>query len=147
MTRRQSNNQWSCGIAPHPTQKIPSAKIRWKSSRLDFWADHDSILLIDCLPKGQSMNAEHYSSLLVQLNDILKEKRLGKVIKGVLFLHDNFSAHRALDTQNKLTYLAFQCHDYPPYSPDLAPSEYHLFPGLKKTIERLPFFFRRGVHC
>jgi len=37
--------------------------------------------------------------------------------------------------------------DRPLYSPDLAPSDYHLFPGLKKTIERSPFFFRRGGHC
>jgi len=36
MTRRQSSNQWSGGIAAHPARKIPSAKIRWKSSRLDF---------------------------------------------------------------------------------------------------------------
>ena len=32
---------------------------------------------------------EYYSSLLVQLNGILKEKSRGKFIKGVLFLHDN----------------------------------------------------------
>ena len=39
MTRRQSNNQWSGGTAayPAPPQKILSAKIRWKSSRLDFF--------------------------------------------------------------------------------------------------------------
>ena len=36
MTRRQSNNQWSDGIAAHPAQKFQSAKIRWKSSRFDF---------------------------------------------------------------------------------------------------------------
>jgi len=35
-TRRQSNNQWSDNIAAHPPQKIPSAKIHWKISRLDF---------------------------------------------------------------------------------------------------------------
>ena len=28
-----------------------------------------------------------------------------------------------------------------------APSDYHLFPGLKNTIERSPFFVRRGGHC
>jgi len=78
------------------------------------------------------MNAEYYSSLLVQLKDILKEKRRGKVTKGVLFLHDNTPAHRALATQKKLAYLGFQCLDHPPYSPDLASSEYHVFPGLKK---------------
>ena len=36
MTRRQSNNQRSGGIETHPTPKIPSAKILWKSSRFDF---------------------------------------------------------------------------------------------------------------
>jgi hypothetical protein len=35
-----------------------------------------------------------------------------------------------------MAYLGFQCLDHPPYSSDLAPSDYHLFPGLKKTIER-----------
>jgi len=69
----------------------------------------DSILLIDYLPKGQTINAEFYSSLLVQLKDILKEKRRGKVTKGVLFLHDNAPAHRALVTKKKLAYLGFQC--------------------------------------
>jgi histone-lysine N-methyltransferase SETMAR len=43
--------------------------------------------------------------------------------------------HRALATQKKLTYLGFQCSDNPPYSPDLAPSDYHLFPGLKKQLK------------
>jgi histone-lysine N-methyltransferase SETMAR len=51
-------------------------------------------------------------------------------------LHDNAPAHRALATQKKLACLGFQCLDHPPYSPDLAPSDYHLFPGLKKTIGR-----------
>jgi len=98
-----------------------------------FW-DQDGILLIDYLPKGQTINAEYYSSLLVQLKDILKEKHRGKVTKVVLFFH-NAPAHQALATQKKLAYLGFQCLDHPPFSPDLAPSDYHLFPGLKKQLK------------
>jgi transposase len=30
---------------------------------------------------------------------------------------------------------------HPPYSPDLAPSDYYLFSKLKKALERTPFFF------
>jgi hypothetical protein len=45
-------------------------------------------------------------------------------------------AHGALATQTKLPYLGFQCLDHPPYSPDLAPSDCHMFLGLKKAIER-----------
>jgi histone-lysine N-methyltransferase SETMAR len=64
---------------------------------------------------------------MVQLKDILKAKRREKDAKGVLFLHDNAAAHRTLATQKKLAYLGFQCLDHTPYSPDLAPSDYHLF--------------------
>jgi len=71
----------------------------------------------------------------VQLKDILKEKRRGKVSKWVLFLHDNAPAQRAFATQKKMAYFGFQYHDYPPYSPDLAPWDYHLFPGLKKQLK------------
>jgi len=40
-----------------------------------------------------------------------------------------------LKIQKKLAYLDFQCLDHPPYSPDLAPSDYHLFPVLKKQLK------------
>jgi len=99
-----------------------------------FW-DQDSILIIDYFPKGQTINAEYYSSLLVQLKDILKEKCCRKVTKGVLFLHDNAPSHQALATQKKLAYLAFQCLDHPPSSPDLALSDYHLFLRQKKQLK------------
>jgi hypothetical protein len=63
-----------------------------------------------------------------------------KVTKGVLFLHDNAPARRALATQKKVAYLGFQCLDHPPYSLDLAP-------WTEKTIESSPFFVQRGGHC
>jgi len=119
MTLRQSDNQWSGDIAAHPTpKKFRVQKSSGKVLGSIFW-DQDGILLTDYLPTGQTINAEYYSSLLVQLKDILKEKRLGKITKGVLFLHDNAPAQRILATQNKLVYLGFQCLDHPPYSPDL----------------------------
>jgi len=69
------------------------------------------------------------------MKDILKEKRRGKVSKGVLILHDNGPAHRALAAQKKLAYLGCQCLGYPPYSPELAPSDYHLSLELKKKLK------------
>ena len=99
-----------------------------------FW-DQDGILLIDYLPKGQTINAEYFLPLLVQLKESLKEKCRWKVTKGVLFLHDNVPAHPALATQKKLAYLGFQCLDHPPCSSDLAPLDYRLFHGLKKQFK------------
>jgi histone-lysine N-methyltransferase SETMAR len=65
----------------------------------------------------------------------LKEKCREKITKGVMFLDDNAPAHRALATPKKLAYLCFHCLDHPPYFPDLALSDYHLFPGLKKQMK------------
>jgi len=123
MTRRESNNQWSGGIAAYPTpEKFRVQKSAGKFLASNIW-DQDRILPIDYLLKGQTINAEYYSSLLVQLKDVLKEKSCGKFTKGVLFLHNKAPAHRALATQKKLAYLGFQFLDHPPYSADLAPSD------------------------
>jgi len=142
--KKQQSKEWRHSSSPRP-QKFWVQKSAGKVLASIFW-DQDGILFVDYFPKGQTINAEYYSSLLVQLKDILKEKRRRKVTKGVLFLHDNVPAHRALAPQKKLAYLSFQCLDHPPYSPGLAPSDYHLFPGLKKTIARSPFFIRHGGH-
>jgi len=139
-TKQQSMEWRYCG-SPRP-KKFRVQKSAGKVLASIFW-DQYRILLIDYLPNGQTINAEYYSSLQVQLKDILKGKRRGKVTKGVLFLHDNAPAHRALATQKKLAYLSFQCLDHPPYSPVGLPS----VTCTEKTIERSPFFVRRGGHC
>ena len=112
---------WRHSRSPGPAPK----KFRVQKSAGKVFAsvfcDQDGILLINYLPKGQSINAEYYSSLLVQFKVILKEKRRRKVTKGVLFLHDNAPAHRTLATQKKLPYLGFQRLDHPPYSQDQSP--------------------------
>jgi hypothetical protein len=104
---KQQSMEWRHSGPTRP-KKFQVQKSAGKVLALIFW-DQDSILLIDYLPKGQTINAEYYSSMLVQLKDILKEKRPWKVTKEVLFLHNNAPAHRALATQKKLAYLGFQC--------------------------------------
>jgi len=81
----------------------------------------------------------------VQLKDTLKEKRRGKFTKGFLFLHDNAPALRAFAIQKKLAYLGFQFLNHPPYSPDLTPSDYHLFRGLNKQLKIRHFSFDAKV--
>jgi len=93
---KQQSMEWQHSGSPCP-KKFQVQKSAGKVLASIFW-DQDSILLIDYLPKGQTINAEYYSSLLVQLKDILKEKCHGKFTKGVLFLHYNAPAHWALAT-------------------------------------------------
>ena len=66
--------------------------------------------------------------------DNLKEI-LAVISRGFLFLHDNAPAHWTLATQKRVAYLGFKYLDDPPYSPNHTPSDYHLFPGVKKLKE------------
>jgi len=132
---KQQSMEWRHSGSPRP-KTFRVQKSAGKVLASNFW-DQDGIRLIDHLPKGQTINAEHCSSLLVQLKDILKEKRRGKVTKVVLFLHDNASSHRELATQKKLFL------DHPPYSAVGVPC----VPWTERTIARSPFFVRRGGHC
>jgi len=86
---KQQSMKWRHSGLPRPKNSERKNPLEKFSPR--FFGGQDGFL-IDYLPKGQTINAEYYSSLLVQLKDIVKEKRRGKV----LFLHDNAPAHRAL---------------------------------------------------
>ena len=121
---KQQSVEWRQSGSPRP-KKFRAQKSDGKVLASIFW-DQDGILLIDYLPKGQTINAQYYSSLLVQMKGILKEIRRGKVTKVVLFLHDNAPAYWALTTPKKLPYLFFPFVDYPPYSPDLGQSDYQM---------------------
>jgi len=81
MTRRQSNNQWSVGIAAQPAPKIPSAKIRWRRSRLYFVGSkrHPPHWLSS---KGPTIKAEYNSSLLVQMKDFWRKNAEGRSSRG-----------------------------------------------------------------
>jgi hypothetical protein len=65
--------EWQYSGSPHP-KKIQVQKSAGKVFPSIF-LDQYGILLSDYLPKGQTINAEYYSSHLAQLKDILKEKR------------------------------------------------------------------------
>jgi len=47
--------------------------------------------------------------------------------KGVVLLHDNVRPHTAPHTNALIKLFNSEIFDHPPYSPDLAPSDYHLF--------------------
>jgi hypothetical protein len=104
---------------------------------LTFWGQN-SILLIDYFQKPNYQRVV----LLISAGAVernVERNRCGNITNVVMILHEYAPAHRALSTQKKLSYLGLQCIDHPPYSPDLAPSDNHLFPGLKKHLKCLHF--------
>jgi len=54
--------------------------------------------------------------------------------RGVCLFHDNARPHSAHVTTALLEKFNWDILDHPPYSPDLAPSDFHLFLHLKKHL-------------
>ena len=129
--------EWRHSGSPRP-KNFRVQKCAGKVLASNF-SDQDDTLPIDYLTKGQTANAEQYSSLLLQSKDILKSKSRRQFTKWVLSSHYNAPAHRPLATHKKLAYLGSQCLDHPPPSPDLAPIDRHLFPGLKNHLNGCHF--------
>ena len=125
--------EWRHSGSPHP-KKFRVQKSAGKVLSSTFW-DQDGILLIDYLPKGRTTNAEYYLSLLVQLKDILKEKHRGaRLPRGPSFCPTLPRLTGQLQPRRNWPTWASSL-DHSPYSPDLAPSDYHLFPGLTKQLK------------
>lgn len=73
-----------------------------------------------------------YKEILKRLEASVAERRPGKLERGVLLLQDNAPCHRVSD--KTLPELGMRALAHPPYSPDLAPSDFYLFPVLKNFL-------------
>ena len=68
-----------------------------------------------------------------ELKPAIRSKRRGKLSKEILLLQDNARPHTAAHTSETLKQLKWEAMEHPPYSPDLAPSDFHLFGRLEET--------------
>ncbi|UYV84765.1 hypothetical protein LAZ67_X003375 [Cordylochernes scorpioides] len=99
-----------------------------------FW-DCKGVLLADYLPPNTTVNAARYCEVLTKLRAAIKRKRPGLLSQKVLLVHDNACPHAARTTQTLLENFKWEIFTHPPYSPELAPSDFHLFPALKLHLE------------
>ena len=64
----------------------------------------------------------------------LRRKHPLLVLDDVILHHDNAPAHRAQSTELEISLLGFSLLPHPPYSPDLAPMDFRLFPDMKREL-------------
>ena len=107
---------------------------------LSVWWDWKGVVMFELLPRNQTINSGVYCRQLNKLNATVKEKRSELVNrKGVIFYHDNVTPHASLGTRQKLLRLYWEVILHPPYSPDLAPSDYYLFRSLQNSLNSKTF--------
>ena len=98
-----------------------------------FW-DVNYVLLVDFLPPGETIHAVRYCKTLDRLREAVRRKRPGRLTKGVILQHDNATPHTTNLTKDWLRKYDWHVLTYPLHSPDLAPSDYHLFEPLKSHL-------------
>ena len=81
------------------------------------------------LPQGQTINQQVYKEILQLLLRSVREKS-GELRqdKSWLLHHDSAPAHNALSIRQFLAKKNIAVLEQPPYSPDLAPCDFFLFP-------------------
>ncbi|KAG6798339.1 Ammar1 transposase [Apis mellifera caucasica] len=118
-----------------PAQTTSKAGIHQKKGLLSVWWDYKGIVYFELLPPNRTINSVVYIEQLTKLNNAVEEKRLELTNrKGVVFHHDNARPHISLVTRQKLLELGWDVLPHPPYSPDLAPSDYFLFRSLQNSL-------------
>ena len=96
-----------------------------------FW-DANGIFILGFLPKRNTITGVYYANLLDQLRTAIRDERWDKLSKGVLLQQDNGRVHTckvAMDAVERNGYELIHV-PHPAYSPDLAPSDFFLFPNL-----------------
>ncbi|GFS99624.1 histone-lysine N-methyltransferase SETMAR [Trichonephila clavipes] len=90
--------------------------------------------LTELHPHGQTLNSDLYCQQLDRLKLAMDQKwpELAKR-RGVVFHEDNARTHTSVVTRQNLWDLCWEVLMHPPYSPDLTPSDYHLFSHCKTS--------------
>jgi histone-lysine N-methyltransferase SETMAR len=98
-----------------------------------FW-DRKGVLLVEFLHQGSTINTGIYCNTLKKLRRAIQNKRCGMLSQGVVMLHDNVCPHNAAATQDLIATFGWVQVNHPPYRPDLASSDFHVFLQLKTFL-------------
>jgi histone-lysine N-methyltransferase SETMAR len=129
---KRASLQWKHPSSPS-VKKFKVTPSAGKVMLTVFW-DSQGVLLARFQKKGDNVNAASYCEVLLMLRDAIRKKRPGLLTRGVLLLHDNARPHTARLTRERIDQLGWKLLEHPAYSPDLAPSDYHLFGPLKTHL-------------
>ncbi|CAK9826575.1 Mariner Mos1 transposase [Anthophora retusa] len=126
-----------------PGKLAPSTskpKLSLSKRTLYIWWDIRGPIHFKLLKPNEKLNSERYCQQLDNLKTALREKRPAMFDrKDIILLRDNARLHAALRTRQKLAALGWEILSHPPHSPDLAPSDYHLFLSLQNFLQGKKF--------
>jgi len=96
----------------------------------------DSVVIAtERVPPGSTVTAAYYRKFLQDvLRPKIRQERSALFAAGVLILHDNARTHASSAVSEILEKYGWRVLPNPPYSPDMSPPHFDLFPKLKKPL-------------
>jgi hypothetical protein len=105
---------------------------------LIIFFDYEGVVRHEFVPQDQTVNKEIYLEVIRLLPESIRKKRPESwKAKRWMLHHENALAHLSLLVWDFLTRTDTTVIPQPPYSPDLVPADFFLFPKLKSKIEDL----------
>jgi hypothetical protein len=110
-----------------------------------FWNPF-GIQVLATLPEKTSFDAEYFIDYVLTPIKELPAMRAAVTQKQTLVIHmDNSPIHKSKTAIQKIASLRLKIANYPPYSPDLAPSYFALFGYIKQKIAGQEFVSADGL--
>lgn len=129
----QQSSEWRAKDEPKP-KKPRQSRSKIKTMLIVFF-DFQGVVHSEYLPTGQTANAAWYVQVLRNLRENIRRKRPELWKSQSWFLHhDNASIHTAHLTRDYLVKNNVHVIPQAPYSPDMAPCDFFLFPKLKLPL-------------
>nr|XP_012151353.1 PREDICTED: putative uncharacterized protein FLJ37770 [Megachile rotundata] len=129
--KRQSS-EWRTQGSPRP-KKARMSKSKIKIMLITFF-DRRDIVYKEFVPTGMNVNAAFYVQVLTRLQNRVTRIRPA-IARNWALHHDNAPCHGAIVVQQLLTKFDVATLPHPPYSPDLAPPDFFLFPRIKRELK------------
>ena len=103
---------------------------------LTVFFDFNGIMHHEFLPRGQTVNKEYYLQVQRRLREAIRKKHTDLWKNNSWLLHhDNATAHTSLLVREFLAKNNTVTMPRPPYSPDMAPRDFFLFPKIERTLK------------
>ena len=103
------------------------------------------VVQVPC-PSGHTVTGRFYkNSVLKKVKEFYNKKRPSKRWSGVHLLHANASSYKCEVVKSFLASEKVKVLNHPPYSPDLSPCDFFLFPRLKKMLSGSKYTSRSSL--
>ena len=114
---------------------------------LCIWWDQNGVLYYELLKPVETINGERYRTQLIRLKRAIAEKRPEYATRheAIIFHYDNARPHVAIPDKNYLGNRGWEVSPHQSYSPDLAPSDYHLFRSMQNALTGMRFTSEQDI--